>query len=29
VIFSVVHLVVRGVFGCLMVLAWREASKDT
>jgi hypothetical protein len=28
VIFSVVYLVVRGVLGCLMVLARREVSKD-
>jgi putative transposase len=28
VIFSVVYLVVRGVVGCLMVLARREVSKD-
>jgi putative transposase len=28
VIFSVVYLVVRRLLDCLMVLAWREVSKD-
>jgi hypothetical protein len=28
VIFSVVYLLARALLGCVMVLAWREASKD-
>jgi hypothetical protein len=28
VIFSLVYLLARGLLGCLMMRAWREASKD-